>query len=209
METTYNQFAGKNLGRLEALSDGIFAFAMTLLALDIHVPDAGPVHSERDLLRALLGLMPLVLPWILSFMTLGIFWVGQQTQLGQLKRTDRHYTWISLAFLASVTAIPFSTRLLIQFAGYRLALLIYWFNILLLGLLILACWLYACRARLMKPEVTEAVSRAVIQRVVRAQLLYAFGAALCLIHNNWSIGFILLVQINYALAPRFLAKWTA
>jgi len=87
--------------------------------------------------------------------------------------------------------------------------LVYWANILALGLLILFSWVYACRVDLIKAQVTEAIYRAVVRRVVRAQVLYAFGAALCLIHNNWSIGFILLVQVNYVLAPRFLAKYTS
>jgi uncharacterized membrane protein len=208
MTATYNELAGKNKDRLEALSDGIFAFAMTILVLDVHLPPAETIHNETDLLRALAELAPKIFPWIMSLLTLGIFWVGQQTQLSQLKYTNHHFTWLHIGFLASVTAIPFSTDLLIEFAGYRLALIIYWLNILILGLLLLASWVYACKSNLVKDEITEKIYRAVIHRILRAQALYAFGAALCLIHNNWSIGFILLVQLNYAFAPKFLAKWT-
>ena len=208
MTPSYNELAGKNLKRLEGLSDGIFAFAMTLLALDVHIPLPETIHNETELLQALAALAPKIFPWIMSLLTLGIFWVGQQTQLSQLKHSNHHFTWLHIAFLASVTAIPFSTEILIQFDGYRTALLIYWLNILVLGLLLLASWVYACKSNLVKREVTEKIYRAVIHRIVRAQILYAFGAALCLIHNNWSLGFILLVQLNYALAPKFLAKWT-
>jgi uncharacterized membrane protein len=208
MTLIYNEVAGKNLARLEGLSDGIFAFAMTLLALDIHIPLPETVHNEAELLQTLATLAPKIFPWIMSLLTLGIFWVGQQTQMSQLKTSNHHFTWLHIAFLATVTAIPFSTELLIQFDGYRTALFIYWLNILALGLLLLASWVYACKAHMMKKRVTEKIYRAVIHRILRAQSLYAFGAALCLIHNNWSIGFILLVQLNYAFAPKFLARWT-
>lgn len=65
--------------RLAALSDGIFAVAMTLLVLDPRVPAAAAVNSEHDLWRALGALSPRLIVFLMSVMTLGIFWVGQQT----------------------------------------------------------------------------------------------------------------------------------
>ena len=59
-------------------------------------------------------------------MTLGIFWVGQQTHLNHLTHADRDLSWLHFAFLACVTALPFSTRLLAEFITYRTAFLIYW-----------------------------------------------------------------------------------
>src|SRR5579872_7163110 len=77
----YNEIAGRNVDRLAALSDGIFAFAMTLLALDLRPPDfVQDLHSEHALLAELSHkLLPRLIPYLMSFMTLGIFWVGQQT----------------------------------------------------------------------------------------------------------------------------------
>src|SRR5215467_9401898 len=98
MGTTYNLIAGQSLQRLASLSDGVFAVAMTLLVLDLRVPATALVHSERDLWQALLALAPRLIPYVLTFMTLGIFWVGQQTVLGRLERTNRQLTWLSIAF---------------------------------------------------------------------------------------------------------------
>ena len=114
----YNELAGSNLGRLEAISDGIFAVGMTLLVLGLAVPAINLVKSESDLLTQLGNLAPALVTYFLSFLTLGIFWVGQQAQVGQLARSNRHYTWLQLALLASVTLIPFSTALLGRFITY-------------------------------------------------------------------------------------------
>ena len=81
MALSYNQMAGRRLDRIAALSDGVFAIAMTLIVLEIRVPDPGPIVTEQDLWNALLTLGPRLVTYFLSFLTLGIFWNGQQTQL--------------------------------------------------------------------------------------------------------------------------------
>jgi uncharacterized membrane protein len=93
MRTSYNRIAGQSVERLAALSDGVFAVAMTLLVLDLRAP----------------------------FMTLGIFWVGQQTQLNHLTRSDRSLSWMHILFLFAVSMTPFSTMLLAGFIAYRIA----------------------------------------------------------------------------------------
>ena len=203
LKKSYNQIAGQSLERLAAISDGVFAFAMTLLVLDLKTPVAEAIHSEGDLGRALVGLAPQIITWLMSFMTLGIFWNGQQAQLTYLKKSDRHLTWIHLGFLAVVSLVPFSTKLLSEFFTLRTALLVYWFNILLLGSVLYAGWMYACHAKLFKIAMTPAVDEAVQKRIIVGQALYAFGAALCFFSTYWSIGFIVFVQLNYAIAPKF------
>jgi len=202
MPTWYNRIAGQSLERLAALSDGIFAVAMTLLVLDIHAPAAHTIHSENDLWLALRALAPRLLVYLMSFMTLGIFWIGQQTQFNQLSQSDRHLTWIHIAFLALVSVMPFSTSLLAEFIEFRLALVLYWVNILLLGVILYVSWRYAARSGLVQAE-SEELRCAIERRILIAQSLYAFGALLCLFNTYWSIGFIVLVQLNYAIAPRF------
>lgn len=200
--TVYNRIAGGSVERLAALSDGIFGVAMTLLLLELHVPAKDLIHSEGELLQKLAEMAPELMVYMMSFITLGIFWVGQQTQLNHLEQSDRHLTWMHLAFLFAVTLLPFSTRLLASFVTYRTALLVYWGNILLLGVLIYWCWTRAVKARLVREEVTSEVDCAVRRRIMVAQGLYAAGAALCGINTYVSIAFIVLVQINFAVAPR-------
>jgi uncharacterized membrane protein len=202
MLTIYNRIANQNLDRLAALSDGLFAFAMTLLVLDLHVPLREAIHSEHGLAHALVGLTPQLLMYLMSFLTLSIFWNGQQTQLNYFAHGNRDLAWIHLAFLASITFMPFSTQLLAEFIQYRTALLVYWFNIFIAGLVLYISWRYATRKHMLKDDIPLEIRRAIRRRVVFAQGLYALGAALCVISTYWSIGFIFLIQLNYAIAPR-------
>jgi len=216
MRISYNRIAGQSLERLAALSDGIFAVAMTLLVLDLRTPVADasarfttPVlwtsqglGKEMALLSAFSSLVPHVLPYIMSFLTLGIFWIGQQTQLNHFANSNRHLTWIHLAFLLAVSLMPFSTALLAEFITYRLALGVYWLNLLLLGAALFASWRYAQRAGLLKEEVTEEIYAAAERRIVYYQAFYAVAVLLCVISTYVSILLLILLQLNSALAPR-------
>ena len=200
MLSRYNRLAGQNIERLAALSDGVFAVAMTLLVLDLRTPAAEAIHSEHDLLVALSGLLPRLATYFRSFLTLGIFWLGQQVQLDRLARSDRDLAWMHLAFLCAVTLVPFSTALLAEHMISRVALIVYWGNIVVLGALLYWTWGRVVNARLLSEDTQPEVVAAICRRILIAQSLYAFGAALCVFSTYWSIGFIALVQLNYALA---------
>jgi uncharacterized membrane protein len=202
MGTRYNLIAGQSIERLAALSDGVFAVAMTLLVLDLKVPAAEAIGSDAALLAALGALAPRLLIYLLSFLTLGIFWVGQQTQLSHFARGDRHLTWVHLVFLFGVSLMPFSTSLMAEFVTLRPALLLYWANIFVLGAVLFVSWRYARHAGLAQADAAGHLDRSVERRIVIAQGLYAFGAALCLFDTYWSIGFIIAVQLIYVAGPR-------
>jgi uncharacterized membrane protein len=203
MTTLYDKIAGHSVERLAALSDGVFAVAMTLLVLDLKVPVAETIHNEHDLWQALAALSPRILMYMMSFLTLGIFWVGQQTQLNHLEQSDRGLTWIHIFFLFVVSITPFSTTLLAEFTAYRLALLEYWLNILMLGVTLYFSWVCAMAKGLVKQDIATIVPVAIKRRIVIAQILYALGAALCFFNTYWSIAFIVLVQLNYAVGSNW------
>ena len=207
MNTRYNRLAGHSVERLAALSDGIFAVAMTLLAIDLRLPAVELIHSERELVHALSSVAPNILVYFMSFLTLGIFWVGQQAQLNQLKRSNVRLTWIHLLLLFAVTLLPLSTKFLAEFLAYRTAMLAYWFNILIFGVILYGSWGYATRNALVKDDLPREAIAAICRRILIAQALYAFATSLCIFSTRLSIALILLFQLNYVISLGFRESW--
>lgn len=201
MISSYNRIAGQGVERLAALSDGIFGVAMTLLAIDLRVPAHELIHNEHDFWHALASIAPGILVYLMSFLTLGIFWIGQQSQLHHLRRSDARLSWIHLAFLFAVTLMPFSTKTLAEYIEYRGALIEYWFNILIFGAILYASWGYATRAKLLKDDISMEVPDAICKRILIGQSCYAAGASLCFFSTYLSIGVIICVQLFYVLSP--------
>jgi uncharacterized membrane protein len=105
---TYNQVAGdRSLDRIGALSDGLFAIAMTIIVLEIRVPAVEP-HTDAAVLGAIGQLGPRFVTYFLSFLTLGIFWNAQHAQLNYVARADRTFAWLQLVYLSFVALMPFS-----------------------------------------------------------------------------------------------------
>ena len=214
MPSSYHRFAGSSLDRLAALSDGVFAVAMTLLVLDLKAPSVpmraqhpiwsgGGGGSEHVLLHDLAHhVAPRLLPYAMSFLTLGIFWVGQQTQLSSLTRSTRALTWIHLTFLLAVTLMPFSTGLLAQDTTYRLSMAVYWLNLFALGAVLFISLEYADQAGLMSDDTTDDMRAAMKRRIIVYQCLYALAALTCLINTYLAIGLLVALQLNSVIAPR-------
>ena len=202
MSEPYNRFTGQSIERLTALSDGLFAVAMTLLVLDLRVPvlAAGP-GSEHGLWQALLKLGPSFEAYLLSFTMLGTFWLAQHTLLGILGRCDRTLTWINVGFLFVVSLLPFSAALLAHYNHLRLAVGVYWLNIALLGTGLELSSRYGRKA--FEPD-EQARARLVTfrRRIMLAQSLYALAALLCLLSTQASVIALAVVQLYYIVSPR-------
>jgi uncharacterized membrane protein len=191
---------GPPIQRIEAISDGVFGVALTLLVLDIKVPVSEMIHTESDLMSAFSTLLPQFLTYFLSFLTLGLAWSGQSTQFTHyIKHNDLKLNWITLFHLLFVTTVPFSTAFLSAHIAYKFAIGLYWLNIFLLGSLRLINWNYAYRHNLLDIDEKgkNALHKAMIRRIFIAQTLYAVAALLCFVNPYLSIGTTILIQLNY------------
>ena len=210
MSVVYNQIANRGLERIGALSDGLFAIAMTLIVLEIRVPELEHPATDAKLAEALVALAPRFVTYLLSFLTLGIFWNGQQTQMSYFGRGNRDLAWLELFFLAIIALFPFTTSLLAENIDLRLALGLYWLNIFLAGTALYVIWAHAERAGLLREGTGPEVGALIRRRVAIAQTLYAAGFLISLLPTGTlpAIAWIVLVQLNFAVAPRvwFLHK---
>jgi len=129
----------KILSRIIALSDGIFAFAITLLILNVVVAEG---VTSQDLPAALAALWPKYLAFLISFVVIGAYWVAHVRQLRFLRRYDSGLIWINLLFLLFIVMIPFSTSVLSSFTG-PLPAMVYAANIACAGYTSVILWAYA------------------------------------------------------------------
>ena len=156
--------------RIEALADGIFAVAMTLLVLDIKSPENHPLESTADLIDHLVALEHSFAMYAISFIVLAIFWITHHLLFHFVRHVDRRLLWINMSFLLLVTFVPFSTDLMGDHGHLTLPVLVYGVNMLALGaLLVFQVRYLATRPELAAPDLTPAAI-AHMQREVR---LYA------------------------------------
>lgn len=130
-------------GRLEALGDGIFSVAMTLLAIELGTPLIRE-NSWDDFLKALGHLGPEFLCYMISFIVLGIMWFGHRMMFEYIGRTNRYFIFLGVLFYMVVCLVPFSTRFLAANKEWQ-SIMIYGLNLSLCNLTLYAQWSYGIR----------------------------------------------------------------
>lgn len=118
--------------RIEALVDGIFAVAMTLLVIDLRLPDHGHLASEAALRNALLELIPNLISWLISFFVLAIFWIANHRLYNYVRHADQGLLWLTILNLAGAALLPFASALSSQFPSLT-AQLVYSGVMILMG----------------------------------------------------------------------------
>jgi uncharacterized membrane protein len=120
--------------RIEALSDGLYAIALTLLVLELKLPSLAHGATNADLLRALGELMPKVLTWFLSFWVMAVLWLSQVRVYHLVHSLSRTMVRLELTQLACVSLMPFSTALIGEHGDLPAAAVIYAANMLAITL---------------------------------------------------------------------------
>ena len=157
--------SGFGTHRIEALADGIFAVAMTLLVLDVKLPGGERFAMDQRCSQRLVSLEHTFVIYLVSFIVLGMFWVGHHAHFHYIRYVDHTLLWINLLFLFVVTSIPFATDLLGDHHQLRLPYLGYALNIMLLaGLLIRQIAHLRRHPELALPLLTRDVARRIVLR---------------------------------------------
>jgi uncharacterized membrane protein len=162
--------------RLEALSDGVFAIAITLLVLDLGVP-AREELDQGGLGAALAHQWPAYFAYLVSFLVIGIIWVNHHTMFSKVNLVDRPVLFANLALLLVVSVIPFRTRLLGEYltagADAHTAAAIYSSIMLAMGLAYSVLWITVTRdVGLPHDHVDPIASRAALRRFGLGNVAY-------------------------------------
>lgn len=138
---------GLSTRRLEALTDGIFAFAMTLLVLNFDVPKAVKGIESGELTKIIISQSDRFLDYVLSFALLAVFWMINQQIFHHIKKTDTRHIWMNILTLMFVVFIPFSTSLISEYPDKTSGEFFFALNIFLISALSQLGWIYANRER--------------------------------------------------------------
>lgn len=138
-----DQLHGLTKGRMEALVDGIFAFAMTLLVVGLDLPDkATLVQSNAFVSSYLWEILPDFERYIIAFFILGAFWLAHHTMHHRVEIVDRLYIWLNLGTLFFVTLLPFTTSFSGDFSHVPFASVIFNLNLFAIGIGFFLQWEY-------------------------------------------------------------------
>lgn len=193
-----------DVGRLLALSDGVFAIAMTLLVLDVPIPRL-VAPTDAALLAALQGDLPNLASFALSFVLVAVNWVAHRRLLRGLVRTDTWLVWLNLALLLLVCVVPFTAGLLSRYGDLTTTVVVYGANMLLLGLLSTALQLQSWRGRLLADAPAPAVRRRAMIASLLRTAVFAASIPIALHNPSWGEYTWLVLPVTGPLARGLLA----
>ncbi len=201
-------------GRLEALTDGVFAIIMTILVFNISVPELilfteGDYSKER-LSDRFADLWPDFLAYVISFSTLGAFWVAHHRIFRWILYVDRPLIWINISFLMIIGLIPFSTTLLTQYIDSQNSIFAFSFNAIFAGLLIYTIYYYVKRnPELVDESVQALIEKSSSRRVLATILTYSIAIIFSFIYLPASLFLLLLVLLPEIIPDKYFGRKTA
>ena len=196
---------GQSPHRIEALADGIFAVAMTLLVLELHVPELGEKISEAGLLAALEHLGPKLLSFASGFVILGTLWIGHHFQFHYIRRSSRALLWINLAFLLVISSLPFGVALMGTYGAMRVSCVFYGTTLVLAMTCLLIQWQYAAgpSRRLVDDDIPADVRAGLRNRVLMGMIAYGGGIVLAFVSPVASFICYAVTPLLYLMPARF------
>lgn len=192
--------------RLEAFSDGVFAIAATLLAVDLKVPRRAP--DAAALAGALLDMWPSYVSYAMSFIYLGIYWTHHHFVFRFFRRTDHIFLKLNVLFLMLIAVIPFPTALIGAFMfarddRQRVAMLVYSGILFVTSAVFVSMWVYATQGRrLVDEDLDEHFVRLTSRRYLIAPVSYALAFILAFWDQNVALIIVLMSTVFYLIPIR-------
>ncbi len=184
----------------EAFLHGVFAISVTLLVLDIRVPDATTIGSGSALVDALRAELPRYVAYVLGFLLLGEYWLHTNRFLGWLRGVNHWYLVLGLLYLMVIASVPFATALLAEYIGLdngrqQVAIIVFVSWQLALAILANILCLYAARGgRLLKPTIRESALRTFLSVTALGPVIWIIALLATLIVSG-TVALVLIVMI--------------
>lgn len=197
--------AERDTSRLEAFSDGVIAIAITLLVLEIHVPQVEDGSAEA-LWQALRDLWPSYLGYLISFLTVGVMWANHHLMFRYINRADHYLKLTNLLLLFLMALIPFPTALMADYLGQpaqQVGVVVYSGIFFACALAFNLVWWYAAHeGRLIDPEASQAIVDEITKRFRLGPPGYGLAFVLAFVNTTASLIVLLLLTLEYTLPYR-------
>ncbi|MGH3106954.1 MAG: TMEM175 family protein [Rubrobacteraceae bacterium] len=198
---------GRELDRIVFFSDAVFAIAITLLVLDIHVPEIPERLVDEQLPGRLLALWPKYLSYVLSFVVILMYWMAHHITFRAIKRYDRTLIWLNSLFLMCIAFLPFPTSLLGEYGDNQLAVAIYAASVAVARLLLTAVWWYASSGhRLIDESFPESTIRIYLVRGLAVALAFVISIGISFFSVSAATYFWILLVVADNVLIRVLSK---
>lgn len=186
-----------NKNRLEAFSDGVFAIAITLLILNVKVPDAHNI-SNSQLNHILIAAAPKLLSFAFSFLVIGVFWVAHHRIFSFAKVVNTPLVWLNIVYLMFIALIPFPASILADNFFLPSTILLYTGTLFVIAMMHFLLLEYIIQNEDIKHEaLTKEVYRSAVKTAIIGPVCYILAAASCLISAYLSLFFISFALFFY------------
>ena len=197
----------RQVGRINSLSDGVFAIAITLLVLNIEVPRIPAGAVAQQLPNELIALVPDLLSYVISFLVIGSYWMAHRAVFHNIRDFDRTVMWLNILFLMFVAFLPFPTALLDEYADQQLAVVIYAGSLALARLPLTAIWLYAARKHLVHEHLDATTIRFYRIRGLGIPLIFVLSIGISFVSVraaifSWMLLFVVDLVILRIIRPQ-------
>jgi uncharacterized membrane protein len=184
--------------RAQNLTDGIFATVMTILVLSLVVPVISSSNVSRELSSDLVKLLPNVLTYVMSFLVLGVLWIGHNNIFRHLVHPDHQIQWFNLLFLLSIGFVPFTTALLGRYPFEQITLLIYGLNMIVLAIIFNVFWFHVTREKKRQTnEINVKYLKGASKRHFIGIFIYLAGIVFAFVNAEISLGLYVLMPVYY------------
>lgn len=192
-----------NKARVESFSDGVFAFAITLLVLGFQVPELRTV-DEASLRKALLAQLPQLIPYLTSFATIGIIWLNHHIMFHEVDHVERGTLTLNLLLLLVVSFIPYPTAVLGRYGPLRSSAVLYGAALTLLGLTYTILWRHIASHRLSRDCDDTEKLRTKTYRNLIGSFGYPVGTLIAFASPKTAVIIYLTLALFYFLPERAL-----
>lgn len=210
---------GLSKKRVEFLTDGIFAVVMTLLVLEISIPQISSSHddatidsaaAETELLKGLFDLWPKLLSFGISFIILAIYWLAHHRQYYYIKHVNRTLIWINFMFLMAICLLPFSASLLGEYNEQQISIFVFGANSIIIGSLLSIEWWYALShySTLVHENLDPITKTTSLRRLLFGIIVYLIAIGISFVDVHLSVYFFALILISAFMPNKIMHRMT-